>query len=95
MELSEIYQDRNGIIGDFTPKISFEIFPPKNGDISGLFEELRILKRYNPVLVSMTYGASGGLSRFSFENIKNTSYHIYYKQFLCFQHLQLLHHKYH
>ena len=71
MELSEIYQDRNGIIGDFTPKISFEIFPPKNGDISGLFEELRILKRYNPVLVSMTYGASGGLSRFSFENIKN------------------------
>lgn len=72
MELSEIYQNEKcGVIGDFSPKISFEIFPPKNGDISGLFEELRILKRYNPVLVSLTYGASGGLNRFSCEDLKS------------------------
>ncbi|MBO6256950.1 methylenetetrahydrofolate reductase [bacterium] len=72
MELSEIYQNNcNGAIWDFSPKISFEIFPPKNGDISNLFEELRILKRYNPVLVSLTYGASGGLNRFTFENLKS------------------------
>ncbi len=72
MELSEIYQNREfGPVKDFCPKVSFEIFPPKNGDISNLFEELRILKKYNPVLVSMTYGASGGLSRFTFEDIKS------------------------
>ena len=56
---------------DFTPKISFEVFPPKNGDISNLFEELRILKRYNPALVSLTYGANGGLNRFSISDMKS------------------------
>lgn len=72
MELSEIYQkERYGVLGDFTPNISFEIFPPKSGDISELFEELRILKKYNPVLVSLTYGASGGLNRFSYEDLKS------------------------
>ncbi len=72
MELSEIYQkERYGVVGDFSPKISFEIFPPKSGDISELFEELRILKKYNPVLVSLTYGASGGLNRFSYEDLKS------------------------
>ena len=72
MELSEIYQKEIcTVLGDFSPKISFEIFPPKNGNISELFEELRILKRYNPVLVSLTYGASGGLSRFSYEDLKS------------------------
>ena len=57
MELSEIYSNSYNIGGN-KPKISFEVFPPKNGDISKLFEELRILKRYNPVLVSLTFGAS-------------------------------------
>ena len=72
MELSEIYQnERYDVVGDFSPKISFEIFPPKSGDISELFEELRILKKYNPVLVSLTYGASGGLNRFSYEDLKS------------------------
>jgi len=72
MELSEIYQQNNyGGIRDFTPKISFEIFPPKNGNISDLFEKLRILKKYNPALISLTFGASGGLNRFSFEDIKS------------------------
>ena len=58
MELSEIYQSNK-------PQISFEIFPPKDGDISKLFEELRILKKYNPALVSLTYGANGGTRDFS------------------------------
>ena len=72
MELSEIYQANNYTnFGDFTPKISFEIFPPKGNDISGLFEELRILKKYNPVLISLTYGANGGANRFSFEDMKS------------------------
>lgn len=72
MELSEIYQnERYGVVGDFSPKISFEIFPPKSGDISELFEELRVLKKYNPVLVSLTYGARGGLNRFSYEDLKS------------------------
>lgn len=72
MELSEIYQnERYGVVGDFSPKISFEIFPPKSGDISELFEQLRILKKYNPVLVSLTYGASGGLNRFSSEDLRS------------------------
>ena len=71
MELSEIYNNQSNVRKEnVLPKISFEIFPPKNGDISNLFEELRILKRYNPVLLSLTYGASGGLNRFSQEDIK-------------------------
>lgn len=63
MELSEIYQSNK-------PQISFEVFPPKDGDISRLFEELRILKKYNPALVSLTYGANGGTRDFSFEILK-------------------------
>ena len=68
MELSEIYDDK---INGSNPKISFEIFPPKNGNILDLFEELRIMKKFNPVLVSLTYGASGALNRFSFQDLKS------------------------
>ena len=64
MELSEIYQQSN------KPQVSFEIFPPKNGDISKLFDELRILKRYNPALISLTYGANGGTRDFSYEILR-------------------------
>ena len=63
MELSEIYQNNK-------PQISFEIFPPKDGNISKLFDELRILKKYNPALVSLTYGANGGTRDFSFEILR-------------------------
>lgn len=63
MELSEIYQTNK-------TKVSFEIFPPKNGDISRLFDELRILKRYNPALISLTYGANGGTRDFSFDILR-------------------------
>ena len=72
MELSEIYsQNFFGTVSDFSPKISFEIFPPKGNDISKLYEELRKLKRFKPVLVSLTYGANGGANRFSNEDLKS------------------------
>lgn len=72
MELSELYQERSfGNIADFGPKISFEIFPPKGNDISSLYEELRLLKRFEPVLISLTYGANGGANRFSIEDMKS------------------------
>lgn len=63
MELSEIYT------GNKT-RISFEIFPPKNGDISTLFDELRILKKYKPALVSLTFSADGSNSDFSLEILR-------------------------
>ncbi len=68
MELSEIY--RNNDINNSKVKFSFEIFPPKDGDISELFDELRVLKKYNPVLVSLTYGANGGSRTFSIELLR-------------------------
>lgn len=75
MELQEIYckreyRDSYGL--NFNkPKISFEVFPPKNNDISGLFDELRLLKKYKPVLVSLTYGANGTSKDFSIEILKS------------------------
>ena len=69
MELREIYQS-NFLGNEKVPKISFEVFPPKDGDISRLFEELRILKKYKPSLVSLTYGANGGARVFSLEILR-------------------------
>lgn len=57
MRLNEIYCKDKGIEN----KISFEVFPPKNGEegFRELLEELEILKKYNPAIVSLTYGAGG------------------------------------
>lgn len=68
MELSEIYQPHQ--MTGSKLKVSFEVYPPKDGDISKLFDELRILKRYNPALVSLTYGANGGTRNFSLELLR-------------------------
>lgn len=74
MELKEIYQDyiaspdRRFLYNQ--PKISFEVFPPKDGNISDIFEQVRILKKYHPVLISLTYGANGGTKDMSFELLK-------------------------
>lgn len=74
MELKEIYQDyiasSDRRFSHNRVKISFEVFPPKDGNISNLFEQVRILKKYNPVLVSLTYGANGGTKDMSFELLK-------------------------
>ena len=44
-------------------QISFEVFPPKGEDKEqkndNLINELRELKKYNPALISITYGACG------------------------------------
>ena len=74
MELLEIYQNRNfnGVNSILkAPKISFEIFPPKDGNISNLFEQVRILKKYKPVLISLTYGANGGTRDLSLELLRS------------------------
>ena len=42
------------------PVISFEVFPPKEpSKTEKLLEELKILKKFKPALVSVTYGAGG------------------------------------
>lgn len=75
MELNEIYKEKEvecaGSFDRICPKISFEVFPPKDDNISNLFEELRILKKYNPALVSLTYGASGTSKKFSIDILKS------------------------
>ncbi len=60
MKLKEIYSDKNS-----NPIISFEVFPP-NSDFTKLLEEIKILKKYNPKFISLTYGAGGKGGR-SFE----------------------------
>ena len=68
MELSEIYQEK---FGNNSLKISFEIYPPANNDISSLYEELRILKRFEPALISLAQSSKGGVYRFSYEDMKS------------------------
>lgn len=70
MELMEIYQKKNCRFLK-NPAISFEVFPPKNGDFSTLFENVRELKKYNPALISLTYGAGGSTRDFSLEILKS------------------------
>ncbi len=70
MELNEIYQNQDFQANGSAVKVSFEVFPPKDGNISKLFDELRILKKYNPQLVSLTYGANGGTRDFSLELLR-------------------------
>ena len=60
MKLKEIYKEF---------AISFEVFPPKD-DNAKLFEELKILKKYMPAFISLTYSA-GGSNNKSFELIKD------------------------
>ena len=62
MKLSEIYGNNTASEGNsHNPAISFEVFPPKKGEeeFGILLDELNQLKRFNPALVSLTYGAGG------------------------------------
>lgn len=77
MNLAEIYsQDSSKYSGGFSgkkPVISFEIFPPKD-DLTGeklekLIGHLSLLKKYNPSLISLTYGAGGTTQSKSFDII--------------------------
>lgn len=71
MRLSEIYKNQT------SPVISFEVFPPK-GDgeeykqkVDKLFNELNILKQFNPQLISVTYGAGGSTREKTFDLVLN------------------------
>lgn len=68
MKLKDIYKSEN-------TNISYEIFPPKN-DINGdkmsrLFEEIELLKKFSPALISVTYGAGGSNKNNSFNIVKH------------------------
>lgn len=58
MTLREMYSKKIN-----KPVVSFEIFPPKDDKdgekLNKLFSHLEILKKYNPSLISLTYGAGG------------------------------------
>ncbi len=54
MKLKDIYTQKD------KPKISFEVFPPK--EVEGneiLYSELEVLRKYNPSFISLTWGAGG------------------------------------
>lgn len=78
MTLREIYSavktEKNRIFDKKMPVISFEIFPPKNDEdgekLNKLIAHLKVLKKYDPAFVSLTYGA-GGTTRGSSLNIIN------------------------
>lgn len=84
MRLKEIYQ-RETVPANMSfikkdPVISYEVFPPKN-DIDGikakkLLKELDILKKYNPALVSVTYGAGGSNQNQSLDIIKSIKHEL-------------------
>lgn len=64
MKLNEIYKAKkiahNGIFEWVKPVISFEIFPPDTEEKNKcLYDELQILKSYNPEFISLTCGAAG------------------------------------
>ena len=68
MKLREIYTKDN------SPVLSFEFFPPKDDDdgqkTAALLNEISLLKKYNPALVSVTYGAGGSTRTKSEELVK-------------------------
>ncbi|MDD3594253.1 MAG: methylenetetrahydrofolate reductase [NAD(P)H] [Candidatus Gastranaerophilales bacterium] len=75
MKLSQIYSQNPD-----TPVISYEIFPPKGEDdeyekkLAELFFELKILKKFSPSFISVTYGAGGSTQEKTFDlvlKIKN------------------------
>lgn len=68
MELTEIYKEK---FANSSLKLSFEVYPPTNNDISALYEELRVLKRFEPVLISLKQSSNSGVNRFSLEDIKS------------------------
>lgn len=78
MKLAEIYNNKKT---ENKKILSFEIFPPKylNEEdkiikLENLFNELNLLKKFNPAYISVTYGAGGSTRERSFEivlKIKN------------------------
>ena len=69
MKIKDLYKKSDKI------PISFEIFPPKEDidkrKLVKLYEQLDILRNYNPSLISVTYGAGGSNNDLSFEIVKD------------------------
>jgi methylenetetrahydrofolate reductase (NADPH) len=67
MKLKEIYKSAK-------PAVSFEVFPPKMTEtvdreqkIQALLDELRVLSKYKPAFISVTYGAGGSTQETTFD----------------------------
>ncbi|MBR0518216.1 methylenetetrahydrofolate reductase [bacterium] len=59
MKLREIYKKDS--MGKNLP-ISFEVFPPQDeAKTNELIDNLKILNKFNPSLISVTYGAGGSV----------------------------------
>ena len=69
MDLREIYSYNCGNNGKF-PRISFEAVVPENGDVAELFEKLRAVKKYNPVLISLSIGENTQMQGLPIEFLK-------------------------
>ena len=56
MRLRDIYKGNSG-----KPTIYYEVLPPTGGEeqYPGIFEDVNLLKKYKPELVSLTWGAGG------------------------------------
>lgn len=71
MKLKEIYSKSNT---QNSPVVSYEVYPPKEDNdgkkLMQLFDELNILKKFNPSVISVTYGAGGSNQTESIEIIK-------------------------
>lgn len=74
MKLKDIYSNQETVDKKFftnkKPIISFEVFPPKENVITrnqSIIEELDQLMKYDPKLVSVTYGAGGSTKTNSLE----------------------------
>lgn len=69
MKLKDLYSSSS-----HNPIISYEVFPPKDDNdgmkTDSLFSELRKLKKFNPSLISVTYGAGGSNRNQSVDIIK-------------------------
>lgn len=67
MDLREIYSYNSFYKKTEMPKISFEVKVSENSDISNLFDELRMLKKFNPVMVSLSVGENSKMQGLSIE----------------------------
>ncbi len=70
MKLKDIYNQSK-------VQVSFEVFPPKDSDCGikneKLFEDIQILRRYKPSLISVTYGAGGSNKEKSYNLVEQLS----------------------
>ena len=53
--------------------VSFEFFPPNNGNVARVGDNLDKLLKFKPKFISVTFGAGGSAENKSFELIKELS----------------------